>query len=183
MNVRRQWLLDMALAVTVIGLGIFIANQFHPPGAQAQAPDSRLKLPPIPKGPVSYPAIPAQQPTGSPAIRPAGASLSSDEVRQFLTSNSGPLRAKGVSNASISRVDCGQTAGKISPMLPGKNLGLPADMPLCYVELRGTFTVYTPPTPQAPHGTTLTFHTAFQVFDAKTGNLMVTGALNQPMAQ
>ena len=54
--------------------------------------------------------------------------------------------------------------------------GLPTDMPVCYVELGGNFTWYSPATPQAPRGTALTFHTAFRVFDAKTGNLIVIGA-------
>jgi len=35
---------------------------------------------------------------------------------------------------------------------------------------------------QAPRGTALTFHTAFRAFDAKTGNLIVIGALNRPAA-
>jgi hypothetical protein len=55
-------------------------------------------------------------------------------------------------------------------------------MPVCYVELTGNFTWYSPPTPQTPRGTALTFHTAFRVFDAKTGNLIVIGALHRPAA-
>ena len=31
---------------------------------------------------------------------------------------------------------------------------------------------------RAPRGTALTFHTAFRMFDAKTGNLIVIGALS-----
>jgi hypothetical protein len=182
MNKPRQWMLDIVLITTVIGLGIVIASQFHRTPVQAQA-TSKLKLPPIPKGPTSYPAIPVQQPNGAPAIRPAGPSLSTDEVRQFLTSNSNPVGIKGVANTSLSRVDCNQTVGKVAPMLPGKSLGLPPDMQVCYVELNGNFTVYTPPTAQAQRGAALTYHTAFRVFDAKTGNLMVTGTLNQPLAQ
>ena len=180
MRLRRQWALDLALAATVIGLGVFIARQFQERSLQAQVPSSKLKLPPLPKGPVSYPAIPAQQPQGAPAIRPAKGNLSSEEVRQYLTSNAAPAGIKGMANTSISRADCGQTIGKVSETLPGKSLSLPSDMPVCYVELTGNFSWYTPPTPQAPRGNSLTFHTAFQVFDAKTGNLMVTGALNQP---
>lgn len=183
MTVRRQWMFDVVLAVTVIGLGILIASQLQRPLLRAQTPASKLKLPPIPKGPINYPAIPVQQPTGVPAIHPAGTSLTADEVRQFLTSKSGPVGIKGVASTSVSRVDCGQTVGKLSPRLPGKSVGLPNDEPVCYVELNGTFTVYTPPTTQSPRGTPVTFHTAFRVFDAKTGNVLVTGALNHPAAQ
>lgn len=183
MRVRKQWVLDLALAASVIGMGVFIAYQFQQRSVQAQVPAGKLKLPPLPKGPVSYPAIPAQQPQGAAAIRPAKGNLSSDEVRQHLTSNAAPAGIKGMPNTSVSRVDCGQTVGKLSEMLPGKSFGLPSDMPVCYVELTGNFTWHTPPTPQSPRGNALTFHTAFQVFDAKTGNLMVTGALNHPAAQ
>lgn len=182
MKVRQQLVLDLALAAPVIVLGVFIAHQFHQLPVQAQTPASKLKLPPLPKEPVSYPAIPAQQPQGAPAIRPAKGNLSSDEVQQYLTSHSAPVGIKGLANASISRVDCGQTVGRVSEALPGKTLGLPTDMPVCYVELAGNFTWYNPPTPQAPRGTALTFHTAFRVFDAKTGNLIVIGALNRPAA-
>ena len=103
-------------------------------------------------------------------------------MQQYLTSHSAPVGIKGLANASISRVDCGQTVGRVSEALPGKTLGLPTDMPVCYVELAGNFTWYSPPTPQAQRGTALTFHTAFRVFDAKTGNLIVIGALNRPAA-
>lgn len=182
MDMRRQWMLDLALVVTVMVLGIFIAAQFQRHPVRAQAPASKLKLPPLPTGLPNYPAIPAQQPVGAPAIHPAKGSLSSDEVRQFLTSNPSPVGVKGVPNVTITRSDCGLPASKVSNMLPGKSLGLPAGMPLCYVELSGTFTVYTPPTPKAPHGTPVTFRNGFKVFDANTGNVMVTGALNQPAA-
>ena len=84
-----------------------------------------------------------------------------------------------MANTSVSRAACGQTLGKLSDALPGKSLGLPSDTPVCYVELTGNFTWHTLPTPQAPRGNALTF----QVFDARTGNLIVTGALNHPAAQ
>ena len=182
MKARKQLVLDLALAVPVIVVGVFIAHQFHQLPVQAQTPASKLKLPPLPKGPVSYPSLPAQLPQGAPAIRPAKGNLSTDEVQQYLTSHSAPVGIKGLANASISRIDCGQTVGRVSEALPGKTLGLPTDMLVCYVELTGNFSWYGPPTPQAPRGAALTFHTAFRVFDAKTGNLIVIGALNRPAA-
>ena len=141
MKVRKQLVLDLAMAASVIVLGVFIAHQLH----QLQTPASKPKLPPLPKGPVSNPAIPAQQPQGAPAIRPAKGNLSSDEVQQYLSSHSAPAGIKGLANASISRVDCGQTVGRVSEALPGKTLVLPTDMPVCYVELAGNFTWYRRP--------------------------------------
>jgi hypothetical protein len=176
---RRRAILDIGLGVLVIGLGMLIAGQNSRFLAQMQP--HKLTRPPIPKGPIVYPAIPVQQPQGAPAIHPAhrngAAALTADEVRQFVTS-AGALGGNGTQKASISRVDCSLTAGNVKSTLQGRNTGLPDEMPVCYVELAGTFTFYGPPSPRSQHGTILTFHTAFQVFDTKTGNVMLSGAFD-----
>jgi hypothetical protein len=174
----RKRALDVGLGVLVIGLGVLIAGQNSRFLAQMQA--HRLTRPPIPKGPIVYPEIPVQQPQGAPAAHPAhpngAAALTADEVREFV--NSAVARGSETQKATISRIDCSLTAGNVKTTLQGKNTGLPDAMPVCYAELAGTFTFHGPASPRSQHGTTLTFHTAFQVFDAKTGNLMLSGAFN-----
>jgi hypothetical protein len=120
MKVGKQWVLDLARAAPVIVLGVFIAHQFHQLPVQAQTPASKLIGAPL-QGAGELSGDPAQQPQGSPAIRPAKGNSSSDEVQQYLTSHSAP-------NASVSRVDCGQTVGRVSEAVPGKTL---ACQPTC----------------------------------------------------
>lgn len=50
----------------------------------------------------------------------------------------------------------------------------PADMPICYVELSGDFQFFGPPGSGAPQRGNP--GTAFLLFDARTGNHLVTGA-------
>ncbi len=71
----------------------------------------------------------------------------------------------------------------MTKILGGKNTGLPSTKPLCYVELKGNFTFSGPPSPNHPQGTTVTHNTGFRVFDAKTGNLMLTGGFDAPARQ
>jgi hypothetical protein len=181
---QKRTILDVGLGVLVIGLGLFIAGQNSRFLAQVQRRGPRPVRPAIPKGPIVYPAIPVQEARGGSAIRPTRPSevpaLSPDDVRQFLVSTPGALSGSGASKASISRIDCSLTARDVSNILRGKTTGLPDDMPLCYVELSGNFTYFGPPSPRSPHGTALTFHTAFRAFDARTGNLMLTGAFDRP---
>jgi hypothetical protein len=53
------------------------------------------------------------------------------------------------------------------------DLGLPKDMLLCVVNLRGRF--FRPTLPGETHKGSPTIDTAWQLFDARTGNLMVEG--------
>jgi hypothetical protein len=181
---QRRTVLDAGLGVLVIGLGLLIAGQNSRFLAQVQPRRPRPVRPVVPKGPIVYPAIPVQQTQGGSAIRPTRPSeapaLTPDDVRRFLVSTPGALSGSGATKASISRIDCSLTARDVSNVLRGKNTGLPDNMPLCYVELSGNFTYFGPSSPRSSHGTTLTFHTAFRAFDARTGNLMLTGAFDRP---
>jgi hypothetical protein len=101
--------------------------------------------------------------------------FSADELQQFLTSNIVPLGIKGTPN-SINRVDCSLNARKVSTILRGKAIAVPADTPVCYAELRGDFTFSLPPSRRPGQPTSITFHKGFRVYDAKTGNILASGA-------
>jgi hypothetical protein len=67
-----------------------------------------------------------------------------------------------------------ELAGDVSALLEGTDVGRPANVVVCYVEMSGTFYVAAPPKPGQPH-TTLTLMHGFAVFDAATGNLLLSG--------
>ena len=56
--------------------------------------------------------------------------------------------------------------------MQGESTGVPDGTLLCYVELHGTFMVHGPES----QGRTQIYHTAVEVFDAQTGNLLIIGA-------
>jgi hypothetical protein len=136
----------------------------------------------VPKTPVSYPNAPLRHPEGVAAMKPmrtgADATISNDELKQFMTSNIAPLGTKGLANVSLARVDCSMTAAKVSDLLHGKALGLAPDTALCYVELSGDFTSPLPPSLRPGASTSISFHKGFRVYDAKTGNIIAVGTLN-----
>jgi hypothetical protein len=103
--------------------------------------------------------------------------FSADELQRFLTSNSVPLGIKGTPY-SINRVDCSLTAGKVSTILHGKALAIPADTPVCYAELKGEFTFPLPAPRRSARPTTIAFHKGFRIYDLKTGNIMASGAFD-----
>ena len=181
---RRQWLLDSGLVVLVIGIGLVIATQLPRQTTWAAAQNGNPTPPAVPKEPVTYPEMPAQRPTGTPAMRPIRPdqtpAFTADELKQYLMSTPGAFGTTKASTVQITRLDCNMKGGDVGGLLARVNTGLSNDTSVCYVEYSGTFTYYGLPSHRFPRGTTLTFNTGFQVFDAKTGNLLLSGALEHP---
>jgi hypothetical protein len=142
----------------------------------------QVKLPNIPKFPVSYPGAPIVHSLGVSAMKSShsGAipTFSGEDLRQFLASNDAPLGTKGMSNVTITRADCALTAGNVSDILHGKSFAVPADTPVCYAELRGDVTFPLPPSRRSGQPSSITFHKSFRVYDAKTGNILAVGAFD-----
>lgn len=63
------------------------------------------------------------------------------------------------------------TSQVVSSRLAGEPTGLPSNTLLCFVEVHGTFVFL------GPSGLTPSFHTGYEVFDARTGNLLMWGGL------
>ena len=63
------------------------------------------------------------------------------------------------------------TSKQVSTLLGGESIGLPDDALLCYVGLQGSFAF---PGPQGP---TVTYPRGVEVFDAWTGNLLISGGM------
>jgi hypothetical protein len=166
--------LGIALGILIVNGSLLLVGQNRPNPPQ---------LPNTPKAPVSYPNAPVIHAQGVPAIKPSrpgtASAFTADELKQFLTSTDAPLGIKGLSNVSINRVDCGLTAAKVSNILHGKSIAVPADTSVCYAELKGDFSIPLPPLPQRKNRpTSLTFHQGFRVYDAKTGNVVAVGAFD-----
>jgi hypothetical protein len=59
----------------------------------------------------------------------------------------------------------------VSLLLQGEDAGFPDDALLCYVELHGDFTFL------VPQSVVMRYHRGYEVFDARTGNLVMAGGL------
>ena len=183
-RMRRQWFIDAGLVALVIGLGVLIATLMPRQITWAASRNGNPTPPAIPKEPVTYPERAAQPPTGTPAMHPTHPdqtpAFTVDELRQYLLNTPGALGNNKASTVKITRIDCNMRGGDVGGLLARVNTGLSNDMSVCYVEFNGTFTYYGLPAPRAPHGTFLTFATGFEVFNATTGNLLLTGGLDHP---
>ena len=112
---------------------------------------------------------------GLPAITPrnkaVGAStptFTTDDVVQYVHAHSMPDASLSGPKPVITRIAF-LTSREVSILLKGESTGVPDDTLLCYVELSGTFTF------SGSSGVTVTYHTGVEVFDAHTGNLLITG--------
>jgi len=181
---RRQWLIDSGLVALVIGLGLVIATQMPRPTIWAASQNGNPAPPAVPKTPVAYPEMPGQRPTGTPAMHPTHPdqtpAFSADELRQYLMSTPGAFGTEKASTVKITRIDCNMKGGDVGGILQRVDTGLSNDTSVCYVEFSGVVTYYGLPSQRSARGTLLTFNTGFKVFDAKTGNLMLTGAMEHP---
>jgi hypothetical protein len=114
-------------------------------------------------------------PLGAAAIQPhlSGVpAFTEDDVRDYINTHpfSG-LRIETKGATSIKRI-LFITSYDACQLMKGESIGLSKNAIVCYVELSGTFLVSSPfpsATPQPAH------HTGQEVFDGKTGNLLVLG--------
>jgi hypothetical protein len=125
-----------------------------------------------------------QEPRGVASVRPTKPSavpaLESEAVSNFALSHPAPMIEQLGPPPTVTTSDCSYTAKRLSAVLRNKVTGLPDDTPLCYVELQGRFAVRTPPSKQNRKPKPLQFTKSFQVYDARTGNLVLSGGFTQP---
>jgi hypothetical protein len=112
-------------------------------------------------------------PEGSPAIerRFTGTpAFSLDDARNYVRTHRLPMQVASGTEPVIVRTEF-LTSKEVSSLLNGEATGFPDDHMLCYVELRGNFGFAGPP------GAWVTYNRAFQIFDARSGNLVMGGGL------
>jgi hypothetical protein len=129
--------------------------------------------PPPFRGPLPPMHLPPTAPQGSPAITPhlpGTPSFTLDDVRQFVASQKVLKLANRDLTPRLMRADF-MDSGKVSVALNGATTGFPPGYMLCLVELQGPFSFTGPP------GATAVYPRGVLVFDATTGNLVITGGL------
>jgi hypothetical protein len=110
-------------------------------------------------------------PTGRSAIKPTLSgvpSFSLNDARTYAESGRIPIGVARNVHATDAKF---LTSAEVSQRLDGATTGLADDAPLCFVEMQGDFTF------AGPSGATPHFTRAFEVFDAKSGNLLLSGGL------
>jgi hypothetical protein len=145
-----------------------------------QATTTRLPPPPVRQSTQSG-AAEIHQPRGVEAVRPtkAGAvpAFAPEDLANFVQTHPVLVVGQLEPQPKVTTLDCSYTAKGLAGVLRNKVTGLPDDMRVCYVELQGKFAVRTPPSKQKSGPQTLVFDKGFEVFDARTGNLMLSGGL------
>jgi hypothetical protein len=169
--VSRRSLIVVALVaiVLVLAAAAYLSKPSHRTAASTPYRlDGASQVLTLPR-PTSSP----RPPTGSPAIKLSttgtpGYTL--DEAKQFVLAHPIGPRTDKTAAVTITRAEF-MSSKDVSTVLGGARTGFADDYMLCYVELTGTFTF------SGPQGATRTFHRQFEVFDAQTGNFLMTGGL------
>jgi hypothetical protein len=113
---------------------------------------------------------------GAQAIQPylpGIPTFTKDDVRRYIQAHgSSGMRFSSVGKPTITRI-LFITSREACELMRGEYIGLPNDALVCYVELSGIFPFFGPFNSQPT-----IFHRVQDVFDARTGNLVVTGVGN-----
>lgn len=135
---------------------------------------------PIPSSPVQRayggssvigsPAIPVQTGSASGSTpQPNVPAFTANAAAQYALTH--PLfRIGGVGAKTVTTVKF-MTTAQLGTRVQDASTGLPPGTLICFVELHGTFLV------ASPDGRTVTYHTAYEVFDATNGYLVLVGAM------
>lgn len=110
-------------------------------------------------------------PTGRAAIKPTLSGVpafSLDAARAYAESGRIPIGVARNVHATDAKF---LSSAEVSKRLDGATIGLADDAPLCFVEMQGDFT-FAGPSGSAPH-----FTRGFEVFDAQSGKLLLSGGL------
>jgi hypothetical protein len=134
-------------------------------GSQPYPPPIQRPLPPM--------HSPPTQPEGSPALAPhlnGTPSFTLDDVKQFVANHQ---LLKPANRDVVHKLISAEfmTSSEASSRLNGVTTGFPDAYMLCLVELQGPFTF------TGPVGATAVYPRGVLVFDATTGNLVITGGL------
>ncbi len=189
----RRLLLFNLMAAVIVGLAL-VAHTQGLVGTIGSAPDYEpTAIPPTPSGmprsapgravpgdeaPAPPPITAPQRPTGRPAIKPStpdvapGApAFGAQDVITFIQ-NSGVHGVRIASSGPVAVVRVEFLTGRAADARLQAQTGQPDDALLCLVTLQGSFAV------AGPAGIPpRTFTTAFQLYDALTGNLLLQGEI------
>lgn len=130
-----------------------------------------IPAPPVNDVPMNLPH--AQQ--GIPAIAPrpelassTGARFTAADVIQWVSTHQLNNQVAGSPAAAVDSVEF-MTAQQVSARLHNESTGVADDVLLCFVQVHGTFQTFPPPGIPG-----MIYHTGYLVFDAQTGNLLMS---------
>lgn len=175
----KDHLFEINLIVLVCVLGAVVMTRYTNDSTNLAHAQATFAAPmtPIP-APPEYPEIDIQMPQGVPAITPSRAdalpSFTEAEVRDFVMTHP-PGKGASSSQYTIVTVDCALTSSDLSRILRDINTGLPDALRVCYIELEGSFTFIGPLSQPQGERRVVIYPRGFEVFDAKTGNLLLDG--------
>jgi hypothetical protein len=152
-------------AIIAIGLGIAESNAQQPQidGSSQQAPPPRelsRNLAPTP-------------PKGSSAIAPHFAAVpvfTLADAKEYVATHPLPLGAARDYKPQVTHAEF-LTSQQVSERLHGVITGFLANHVLCYMELLGPFSF------TGPQGALATYSRGVLIFDAETGNLVISGGM------
>lgn len=166
------------LGLCIVGiLAIIMLSTSHTSYAQQHIPDTTAISTPTNSANSNAFGLPAitphaQKPNVSEAKTSATTATTPaftiDDVIQYVNMHPVPEALVTGSKPSIVKAAF-LSSQEISKLLKGEDMGVPDGTLLCYVELHGTFTFY------GPRKSSVTYHTAVEVFDVHTGNLLIAG--------
>jgi hypothetical protein len=114
---------------------------------------------------------------GLPAITPhihvsqskssSTASFTEEDAKQYVMTHPIPRIANSIAGFTIAKVVF-LSSKEVSQLMNGESTGASDTSLLCYVQLHGTLTL------ENEQGGHRTFHKVIEVFDAQTGNLLMT---------
>jgi hypothetical protein len=120
------------------------------------------------------------QPVGATAITPTSKdtpAFTKDDVIRYVKTHNIPFNIASLSDISSVQVSF-ITSKEVNDRLNRSNTNIPDNYLLCFVELTGKFEF--PGPPDANGKPTLgVYQSAYEVFDAKTGNLLLGGGLGE----
>lgn len=166
--------LGIALGVGALASQSTPAVRAYSASNVAPTPNVQPRTAQATRHPVGVPAIPVTaQPSnqlGSATSEPAFTASDAAQYAQthplFYAQVVGPFK---VLSAQF------MTSQQLRDRLGGESTGLPDNALVCYIELQGTFLFG-----GRPGDKTLTFHTAYEVYDAADGNIVMSGGRSLP---
>lgn len=156
------FIVGIVIIVAQVGSGVSYAQQSYANNVPVSSPASNA---------IGLPAItPRTQNANSvaPGLNASTPTYSISDAVQYV--NTHPLPDAFITGPKPVIVKAAfLPSQEVSKLMKGEGTGVSDGTILCYVELRGIFTFY------GGSGTSVTYHTGVEVFDAYTGNLLIAG--------
>lgn len=127
-------------------------------------------------GNLPLPTVTPQQLVGVGAITPSSTgTITQTDVMNYVQTHNIPFNSATQAAHKVESISF-VTSKQVNTLLNRKNTYIPDNYPLCFVTFSGTFLFPHPPVPVVSRRS-FTYQRAFEVFDAKTGNLLMGGGL------